>query len=312
MTLTVADCAAYIDQVLAGDLSSELTYTTLVNQAGEHLVQMHQWRWLERPQTWLSVRGNVTFTGATVAGTTLTSTGTFADYDFLEGDWVDLTAGAGVTQKRYRITAATDDALTLATAPGNSTGDVGGEVEADAVALPSDFVEMFSYEADQGLTNDLQLTTIQHLQEMRRSEVQVTSRQYWGALTYATPYAGGTPVPRLEIYPHSTSNREDELVINYRGGWFTVDDDSDTLSIPTWCDTLFVQLLRTFAQGYEEYDEGSLAQRLTAMQMSPEFMLAKKRDGQLQPTYGYLRGGAAQQHVRSAHQYLRTTVQGPS
>ena len=54
-------------------------------------------------------------------------------------------------------------------------------------------------------------------------------------------------------------------------------------------------MLRAFARGYEEEDQATLNARLMEVANGPLFAAAVLRDGETQPDYGPVRGGAATQ-----------------
>ena len=173
---------------------------------------------------------------------------------------------------------------------------VGGQ---DYVDLPADFRELIAYNATESLVNSFHLTSHAELLNLRTNEITVTSWNFWGAINY---YADASvdrniPTPRIEFWPTPLANDSTGLTIIYRAGWVTLENDEDVIGIPSWMHTIFIQLLRAFARGYEEEDTGSLSLRIAEIQAGPLFSVAVDRDGAVQPDLGPLEGGAAQTHA---------------
>ena len=307
-----SDLYRYTTQALGGPISREITMRDLVDQAGEYLVGMHPWHWLDDRATTLDLRGLISVSAATTSGTTLTSTGAFSGYTFLSGDVIDLTAGTGVTLGTYDIASKTDaNTIELETAPGDAA-DVGGRMENNSVALPLDFRSMKSISATDSLVNGLYLTTADELLRKRTNQIEVASSwNYYGTIVYA----GAPPAPLLEIWPSSTVNETDAFTMFYKAGWLRGTSDDATIYVPDWIDSLMISIVRAFALGYEEGsepDRPSMAQHLAEIAAGPLFMAAKRRDGNTQGFYGPLRGGAAQRQRHGYVPYLSTVVAAPS
>jgi hypothetical protein len=191
-------------------------------------------------------------------------------------------------------------------------------VKTDSIALPSDFGNIIDIQPTEGLVNSFDLTDTSFINQLRTNEVAVGNFRYWGAITRGHNYdqdletSTGQGAWRLEIYPTPTVTKYNALTMFYRAGWRTVTEDSVFIPIPDYCETLFRQLMRAFARGYEEDDAASLHVRLMEIEKSPILMHAKQRDGNMQNTLGQMAGGAVQQQTRNINEYLKTTVIGPS
>ena len=317
--LTVQDCATHIEHTLGGEMSPGISQMTIINQAGEYLVTIHPWKWLENVEAKLDLRGKILATGMDwdQSERTLTESGQFANYTFLEGDMIEITAGTGVPLGWYRIGKKTDDNTIVLGADIKSTDvtddKIKGTIHTSAVALPSDFRELIAINTTSGLLKGVQLTSYNDLIQ-RRAAGFTSNGFHWGTITHAVDEDGdytGDVTPRLEIWPTPSSNETGALTIFYRKGWSTRSSHSQQLRIPTYLDSFFLQICRAFARGIEEEDEGTLNQRLTEATSGPLFLSAIDRDGSIQPHYGALRTGSIHHPFESPFNNFNT-ISGPS
>lgn len=298
--LTVGRCIRHIEHTLGGDLSPSLDPLQLINQAGQFLCSMHDWRWLEVTEAKLNLRGKVSVTGGTTssgAGTTFTKSGAFTNYTFLEGDTVEVVSGTNVVAGHHRVVSKTDaNNLVLEATPGASGSAITATLHTAAIALPSDFAELIAINTTSGLLKGVELTSYADLLNKRAASFSTAPGWHYGTIlnAYDTNQATSQePVQRLEIWPEPSANETAALTIIYRSSWRDIDNDSDFLRVPSWCEALYLQLLRAFARGYEEEDDGSLSARLMEVAGGPLFIAAVDRDGDSQPHYGPLMNGAA-------------------
>jgi hypothetical protein len=165
------------------------------------------------------------------------------------------------------------------------------------VSMPSDFKSLDTIVPDDEIDATFTLTSFYEIARMRQFEITLTAA-YYGALVWpgqASATALQT-VPRLELYPTPSANATGALHIWYTRGWTVIDDATDAPNIPWFMESLLVQLVRAFAQGYEESDVGSLNQRLadvtgTRDNPSPIFAAALSEDGMIQPDLDTIEGG---------------------
>lgn len=104
----------------------------------------------------------------------------------------------------------------------------------------------------------------------------------------------GPPRPRLDIWPTPTTDSLGAVTVYYRAGWMTVENDSQFLYMPEWIETLYLFLVRTFAQGYERESEFNIGVGLDAIINSSLYLAAQQRDKEMTPSFGAMAGGAAQ------------------
>jgi len=296
MPLTLLDCADHIEHTLSGPLSMP-SVLELANQAGEHLVGMHQWMFLRRPPVRLATRASITLTGSTwtESSLALVEASAYASYTFLQGDEVEITAGTGANLGHYKLASkANNNGVVLETSIGSAAdgnSDITGTLTLWGVALPSDFGNILELTSGDGLQNYVQLTTMDEIARLRSDTVSTSGTLYRAAISYGQALAGGAPVPRLELWPQPPSADPNGILLNYRAGWVEPTSDSVQFNLPRYVESLYIALLRAFARGYEEEDEGTLSQRLAEIEFGAVMAGAKRRDGGVQRSYGAMSGG---------------------
>lgn len=160
------------------------------------------------------------------------------------------------------------------------------------VSMPSDFKSLESIWPDDAINATFVLTSVDEINKMRQFDVS-SSAAYFGALVYPGQ-ANATShqtVPRLELYPTPSASATGALHIFYTRGWTVIDDATDVPNIPAYVETLYTQLVRAFAKGYEEDDTATLDERLAAIAAGPIFAACVSQDGMTQNEYGEMRGG---------------------
>lgn len=321
MAFSFDTAKAHINHALGGDPNENVEVYEIVNAAGQHLVNMHPWRWLEDSVAYLDLRANVTVTGLDwdESSNTLTAATTaFTDYVFVPGDTFEVTGGAGAYLGYYRITSATDSTLILDreittqstpqgewqsfpgpdTTASDLTDLVSGVVHAEGVALPYDLAEVTAYNATSGLLKGLQMTSHADILQ-RRASTMATPGYYYATIVQPAKLKGTVgentrPYPRLELWPAPSVNENAALQIVYRRGWHGVSNPVDIIPIPEWTHSLFLECCRAFALGWEEADIATADQRLVLIAQGPLFSSAIARDAAIQPDLGITVGGAAE------------------
>ena len=317
MVLTATQCQQQIRHTLGGELSNDLDPLRVTNEAGRWLATMHAWKWLETTEAHLDLRANVAITGAEFdvadngeGNLHFSKTDAFLNYTWSDGDTLEITAGTNMVAGHYRVTKKVDKDAVLLEKDASSTGTgtltgVSATLHASAIILPADFRELLSYSTTSGLLTGLALTSYQDLIDRKQSISTHTSGYYYGAIAHPSPVGSadsvGAPVPRLEIYPAPGANATGAIRIFYRSDWTDLTSDSELLRVPAYVETLFLQVLRAFARGYEEEDQGSLTARLLEIGSGPLFSTAVVRDGEIQPDYGPLKGGLTARARQSDH-----------
>lgn len=317
MALSVKNCLDHIEHTLGGPLPQEIGGSKLINMAGELLVSGHPWKWLESVEHKINIRGKVAVTGGTPSTKTLTKTGAFANYEFVDGDTYEVTSGTNAILGFYRVTGRTsDNAITLESDYFTSASgtDQAGTLHTSALALPADFRELIAVNTSSGFLKGLSLVTFNELLERRSSSFTTTTGYYFGSIvhpqTTGLESSTGAPTPRIEIWPTPSANETAAMTIFYRAGWTEVVNDTDIVRIPSWCELLFLELLRALARGFEEEDQASVSQRVAQIVVGPLMLAARDRDGMVQPSYGAIRNGAAQSVILGSRSSWDFNTQG--
>lgn len=319
MVLTAAKCLSHIKHTLGGELSPAIDGLGLINEAGEFLTSAQPWKWLETTEAKLNLRAKVSATGMDWNATTkiLNEANQFSTYTFLEGDMIEITAGTNVTLGWYRIASKTDASnIVLDESIGATLTDdtVTGTIHTSAIALPSDFREILAINTTSGLLKGVQLTTFEDLLGKRAANFTSAGFHY-GAIVQPTDTdlgEDGAPVVRLEIWPQPSANETAVLTVMYRAGWKRLTADTDRLRLPIYCESLYLQVLRAFARGYEEEDEITLSQRVMEVLSGPLFGAAVDRDASIQSEYGPLMYGAAERYHYGNPLSNFNTISAPS
>lgn len=297
--ISVQTCERVAAFEVGGPLGGPLEMRELVDQAGHALVGMAAWKFLEGRQARLRTREAIDLAGATwtEATKTLTLAAAFTDYSWLEADTAEDVSGTGATAGTYEVASRTSaNAIVLATSIGSAADgqtDIAASLPNDQVELPSDFdiQRVTAYGTVGGLRGALGLSTAQDLLDLRWTGSRWTA-SFWGILNHVRSTADGRTIPRLDLAPGQLQGTE-ELVIFYRAGWATPEDDGAPLPLPKsgWLNALFLEVLKAFALGQEESERGSLGQRLAAVKASTIFADAWARDQTMQAQIGSTAGG---------------------
>jgi hypothetical protein len=269
----------------------------LAGQAGRHLFAARQWQFLEGRQVRLRPRAAITVTGATWTNGTLTLTkaGAFADYVPLSADTLEVTEGTGATLGTYEVVSRpTANTIVLRTSIGaaaDAQTDIVATLPNDQIALPLDFSlqQITAYAIRDGLVGAVDFTTPQGMLSLRAWGTIGSVVGFWALLRYVRGYAGGRPVPRLELHPRAGDANE-ALVIYYRGGWKDPDTDAEELGIPAELDGLYIEVFKCHVMGNEEPEKGSVDQRLSQLRGGVLWSDAVRWDAGVQTDFGYSQG----------------------
>jgi len=166
------------------------------------------------------------------------------------------------------------------------------------ITLPADLIEIVDLETIYEANASVQMSSLAEINWMR-SISTTTTFQYFVALNIVEDTASGTdgqPVKRLEIWPTPATGdgTGNEFNLIYRGTWAVLDTTDDLVRIPNHLNSLFIEILRAVARGYEEEDNGTLSERLLAVVNGPILRMAREREDRMQPENGDWNGGAAE------------------
>lgn len=282
-----------------------LSFMDIVNQAGHHLVGMHEWAWLVRRARVLALRSRVSVSDGTWTEATLTlrAVGAFADYTWVQGDLlIDVGGTDTLEETQVEIAAKLDDdqiqlrTTISATGLDLATGDITATIDVSSIELPDDFAKLISLTARNSLSIAVELTDLETFLYAKTNSFLTGSTFFYATKVYATfpDDSGGAPKPILEIWPPLTAGVDHgAFMMFYQAGWRDLDDEDDYVPLPTWMHLPFIQLIRLMLRGYLEEDEGGMAERLMEWEAGPYLLRAMERDGAEQQHLGRIRGGIA-------------------
>ena len=252
-------------------MSNDLDPLRVTNEAGRWLATMHSWKWLETTEAHLDLRANVAITGAEFdvadngeGNLHFSKTDAFLNYTWSDGDTLEITAGTNMVAGHYRVTK---------------------KVDKDAVLL----------EKDASSTGTGTLTGVS---ATLHASAIILPADFRELLSYSTT-SGLLTGLALTSYQDLIDRKQS--ISTHTSGWTDLTSDSELLRVPAYVETLFLQVLRAFARGYEEEDQGSLTARLLEIGSGPLFSTAVVRDGEIQPDYGPLKGGLTARARQSDH-----------
>ena len=344
MTLNVQEALEHINHTL----STKGTHAfgmRILNDAGEYLCTCHHWKWLERPRHNLHFEADQGYVWLPRDFRDLIA------YDATQG----LTSGLSLTTHQYLVELRTSaittstwrywgaithaprqerptGTLTFSSVPddgdsftlddgvnapiefefdsaGDGTSGSGvTEIDTSASGLTSAQVAALVQTAIESvrLTGPLDIDAV--VDADSASVVNLTNRRHGtiGNITITDASSGlavtgmsggrdgGRPEPRIDIWPDPTADLENALTIYYRAGWTHLNVDDVDVAIPEWLETVYIQLVRAHARGYEREDRGSMSMRVEEIYRSPHMRAAMERDAEMQPDYGPMQGGAAE------------------
>ena len=356
MTLLVSDAIAHIRHTLASEDVPSIGAYRILNDAGQYMVNMHNWAWCEGAQQTLSLTANQDYvwlpedfreiiavqpTNGLNQGFRLTtqerllqlrSLAVANSFEF-NGTVVyaprAAAAGAKLTLSGVSNTdnIVISDAynpvtrITFAASIGSGEDNtafqryalIGSSDTTAASALASvinDAPNLYVRASASGA-----VVTLTHQRPgTRGNSLDVTSTG--GSVTVElddTGVDGGPVRARLELWPSPSQDETDRLMVYYRRGWQSCDSDNALIPIPEWMETLYINIVRAFARGYERESEGPSDVRLAQIKQGPVYAAAQLRDKEAMQHMGPLRGGAVSA-VRSMydHMWNFSSVANPS
>lgn len=296
MAQTLTSLTAEVTHALGGSISSTLSATDIVNEAGRAFYAAHNWVFRKRADRYLAYSVlSIADADWTESSLTLTLSSSFSSYLHVAGAVFTATGGTGVTTGDYNIVSKTSDnaivlASSLSSGGGNLSGVVDGTLALPYVTLPSDFGEILSLRTSDSLDSRVCLVSPEEIARLRIAGGD-TSQDVRAALVYparddATDAFG---TPRLEVYPTPTASDTDAMVMSYRADWTELSIGTDKVAVPLYAEMMLKEFVRAVALGREEEYGGSVAQRLDAIQKTESFKSLIRRDQQAQRQFGPIR-----------------------
>lgn len=174
------------------------------------------------------------------------------------------------------------------------------------VELPDDFGGLNGIWQDGSYYESVHITTAKEFLEWReRASGLSTPYPFLGTLQVRTDVDEGTK-PWLRLFPEPTTS--DTYRILYDAAWTVVDDDTDTVALPSFVEPAFEEFVRAYALGLNEEDMAPLSVRIQALKEGELFKDACRRDalttGASIPSG---RGAASEYNERS---YIRIDLEG--
>ena len=154
-----------------------------------------------------------------------------------------------------------------------------------SVELPQDMGELVNVYMKDGLTDSIRLTTLEEVVRTRNTSIS-TGANYIVTIVWPVANAKATKPPLFEIAPTPTTS--DVITLSYLSSWTDLTEPSANAPVPSFCESVLIQMVRAFALGYEEEN---MTQRLMEVEQSPLFAQAMTHDGMVQPHYGPIMNG---------------------
>jgi hypothetical protein len=156
--------------------------------------------------------------------------------------------------------------------------------------------------------------TLTHQKEGERGNSQtVTVPAAITATQHDTGVNLGPVRARLEMWPTPSVSDDNRIMVYYRRGWQALESDNQLVAVPQWCESLYLQLVRAIARGYERESEADVDTRLMSIRQGASFKAAAERDKTDTAHIGSMRNGAAMTVRRGYdHLYNFNSTAGPS
>jgi hypothetical protein len=154
------------------------------------------------------------------------------------------------------------------------------------IALPSDFL---SFDGARPIrltdgTGVVSTVTSDEILTARTDPTWTPSATCWQvALGYSTALA-----PRLDLDRTPTANSADYFTYSYRAGWSALASVEATIPVPTWCEPLYVEIVRECARAYTDDQVPNV--RIDRIKQSAIYMDAEATDSLAQRNLGQMVG----------------------
>ena len=169
----------------------------------------------------------------------------------------------------------------------------------DFVELPDDVGTILNVYPNGNTFRRVFLISAEAFSRFESDNLTITDAVFYVTVSRGKPPTSGTfegvttntqPARRLDIYPTPSSTESNALSIRYRADFVDIDStdvDSTAKQIPVedFCESLFLEYVRAFAEGGEV---GDTLQRVAMVDASPLLQEAMRRDGVETPNYGPL------------------------
>jgi len=337
MALTAKEALDHVRHALSADKMPSLGGLRILNDAGEYLVNMHPWRWLEgeqvrlsllpdQPYVWLpenvhsvnalvatdTVNANITFTtAAELARRRASVINTSFHY------WAALVYAKRGAKKRYnfeftqgytgpnpmtisdssRVVVFRFDSGTSTDTVKYNCGFAGNEAKTAQLlvkAINDAGMGCYAeYDSDLGLGGFWVESRFEGLDDSDHFSIDQGTVGNLPPAEVTNATHKGAYRPRLDLWPTPGTYEKGAFTAYYRRGWDPVRSDDDGITIPSFVEPLYINLVRNVALGYERDAEGDVAMRLGNVRNSTLFNDTRRRDSMTQSNFGPLQNGAA-------------------
>lgn len=207
---------------------------------------------------------------------------------YLAGAPAGMTAGGLVTEAGYEL---------MSLAPWRWAEAVEGTADftedEDSTALPAGFLRFSSTpRLSDGTQTRLLLVSVNRLETLREGGSS-SGDPYWCAVLHALDADTGLVLPRLSLYPTPAADATPGLTFTYTQSWVAPAADDDLLQIPAFMDSLYREVLRAVARGYEDDLQNPIQKQLNleGVRAGQTFRGAMQTDRSFQQSFGHVRGG---------------------
>lgn len=305
--MQVAEAFRVMRSSLRKDFPSQDDGLTCLNDAWEWFAGAHDWTWLLRGPVPIDARATITVANASWTANTkrLQKANAFTAYVPLVGDQIFVTSGTGAGVSLYNVDVAATipvlpSSIILETSIGPDASDIGATMRLWWASLPADFGEFVpgfprALSTSVGALANTDLSTIHDLRAARivsASTLPATNGVYYWSLSTGRALTGGVAVDRMDFYPEISAGQKGAFAVAYRAKALRLTTDTTEFDVPYWCAPAFREVLRHFARGYEEEDEGTASDRLAKFIQGPIWGQALDQDMRRMPNLGQPRGGA--------------------
>ncbi len=356
MTLLVSDAIAHIRHTLASEDVPSIGAHRILNDAGQYMVNMHNWAWCEGAQETLSLTANQSYvwlpedfreiiavqpTNGLNCGFRLTTQERLLQLRSLAVANSFEFNGAVVYAPRGKAAEATvtfsslssgsniviDDAYNPSTTFTfkDSLGDADDDTATSRFVVLGSTTATAAANFAKALNDAPQLylrasvsgsvVTVVHQREGTQGN-SMTLTPSGGSMSVLLDDVGVDTGPvraRLDLWPTPSQDEQGRVMVYYRRGWQPCGADTSPIPIPDWTESLYIEIVRAYARGYERESEAPTGARLAQIKQGPVYAATQLRDKEMMPHMGPMRGGAVA-GVRAMYDHLWnfTSVAPPS
>ncbi len=174
----------------------------------------------------------------------------------------------------------------------NVTGTLDIAAGAEYVDLPANLKQLHGITLTDTVVGYARPSTPVEIMQLRENTVGTTA---WNYLYWAvTPtHDGGEHRWQLQLWPAHSAERPQAITLLYTANWTEITSDEQTLTLPTYLEAIYIDMLEAIALGWDEENAALRTERVHAVLASPSMVHAKQVDGMATPFLGAAQNGAA-------------------